>query len=61
VAEEDALGQPRRAGRVEGRGAGILVKVEKIEVPRTLRQQFFVFRRNLNGGRRTLSNTASIT
>src|SRR5208337_51904 len=32
VAEEDALGQPRRASRVEGRRASVLVECRKLVV-----------------------------
>src|SRR5258708_23513964 len=60
MAKINAFRVAGRAGRIEGRGAGMLVKVWKIEILRAPLQQFFVLRRNLNGRRRALSNIPSI-
>ena len=54
----DALRIAGRAGRIESRGAGVLVKIGKIELLRTLGQQVFVLGRKRKG-RRWVFNCAA--
>ena len=56
----DAFRIAGRGCRIEGRGAGVLVKIGKIEVLRTPGQQVFVLGRKRKGRRRVFSNAAFI-